>query len=222
MEHLCQQLRSNKISLNASKTEIIIFKHKQTIITKHVNFRVSGQKITTSTIVKYLGVYLNDSLTWETHFKNFIPKLNKTIGLLSKVRHCTPKFLLKVMYYSLFNYASQIWGQIKTKLFQEVKKLQNKAIRIINFLPFNSSSISKTYNGLKILKLPYLISLQNSLFVKDCFEKEIPNPFINYFQKSGSEHSHTMRSAFKKCAFVPKVNTGIYGEKNRSNSNALI
>ena len=68
LKHLCQWLRSNKISLNASKTEIIIFKHKQTIITKHMNFRVSGQKINTTTSVKYLGVYLNNSLTWETHF----------------------------------------------------------------------------------------------------------------------------------------------------------
>ena len=187
-----------------------------------MNFRVSEQKINTTTSVKYLGVYLNDSLTWETHFKNLIPKLNKAIGLLSKVRHYTPKFLLKVMYYSLFNYASQIWGQIKTKLFQEVVKLQNKAIRIINFLPFNSSNIKKTYNDLKIVKLRDFISLQNSLFVKDCFEKEIPNPFINYFKKSGSQHSHRTRSAFKNCAFVPKVNTDIYGKKTLSNINVLI
>ena len=176
-----------------------------------MNFRVSGQKINTTTSVKYLGVYLNDSLTWETHFKNLIPKLNRAIGLLSKVRHYTPKFLLKTIYYSLFNshliYASQIWGQTKTKLFQEVVKLQNKAIRIINFLPFNSSNINKTYNDLKILKLPDFILLQNSLFMKDCFEKEILNPFFNYFKKSGSQHSHGTRSTFKNCAFVPKVNT---------------
>ena len=143
-----------------------------------MSFRVSRQKINTTTSAKYLGVYLNDSLTWETHFKNLIPKLNRTIRLLSKVRHYMSKFLLKMIYYSLFNshliYASQIWGQIKTKLFQEVVKLQNKAIRIINFLPFNSSNINKTYNDLKILKLPDFISLQNSLFVKDCVEKEIP------------------------------------------------
>ena len=76
-----------------------------------MNFRVSGQKINTTTSVKYLGVYLNDSLTWETHFKNLIPKLNRAIGLLSKVRHYTPKFLLKKIYYSLFN--SQLFMQAR-------------------------------------------------------------------------------------------------------------
>ena len=154
-----------------------------------MNFRISGQKINTATSVKYLGVYLNDSLTWETHFKNLIPKLNRAIGLLSKVRHYTPKFLLKTIYYSLFNshliYASQICGQTKRKLFQEVVKLQNKAIRIINFLPFNSFNINKTYNDdLKILKLTDFISLQSGLFVKDCFEKD-PTHLLTTFKNQG-------------------------------------
>ena len=95
--------------------------------------------------------------------------------------------------------------------FQEVLKLQNKSIRIISFLPFNSSNINKTYNDLKILKLSDFISLQNSLFVKDYFEKELLSPFINYFQKSVSRHRTC--SAFKNCAFILKVNTDIYGEK---------
>ena len=91
--------------------------------------------------------------------------------------------------------------------------MQNKAIRIIKFIPFDSSNISKTYNDLKILKLPDFILLQNSLCVKDCFEKEIPHPFINFFQKSRSQHSHRTHSVFKNCAFAPKVNTGIYWKK---------
>ena len=123
LKHLFQWLRSNKVSLNTSKTEAIIFNNKKTIITKYPNFRVSGQKINTTTSVKYIVVYLNNSLTWETNFKNIIPKLNRAIGVLSKVRHYTPKCLLKTIWYSLFNshiiYANQIWGQLKTKLFQE-------------------------------------------------------------------------------------------------------
>ena len=37
-------LRANKISLNASKTSIILFRQKsESNITKHLNFRISGQ-----------------------------------------------------------------------------------------------------------------------------------------------------------------------------------
>ena len=99
--------------------------------------------------------------------------------------------------------------------------MQNKAIRIINFLPFNSSNINKTYNNLKIPKLPDCISLQNSLFFKDCFENEIPNPFIKYFQKPGSRHSHRTRSAFEKTVLLYQTSTQTFTEKNPSNANAL-
>ena len=67
LKHLSQWIQSYKLSLNGSKTEIIIFKSKQKTITKQLNFRVSGQKIHPTNTVKYLGVYLNDSLRWDTH-----------------------------------------------------------------------------------------------------------------------------------------------------------
>ena len=38
-------IRANKLSLNASKTEIMIFKARNKTITKHLNFRIIGQKI---------------------------------------------------------------------------------------------------------------------------------------------------------------------------------
>ena len=76
LKHLCQWIRSNKSSLNGSETEIIIFKNKQQTITKHFNFRVSGQKIHPTNTVKYLGVYLNDSLMWDTHIRVILLKLN--------------------------------------------------------------------------------------------------------------------------------------------------
>ena len=98
-----QWLRSNKISLNADKTEIIIFRFKRKQIVKYLNFRISGQKINISNKVKYLGIQMEQHLDWNVHIKNMIPKLNRAIGILSKIRHYVPKFLLKTIYYSLFN-----------------------------------------------------------------------------------------------------------------------
>ena len=113
---IVQWLRSNKISLNADKTELVIFSPKRKQITKHLNFRISGQKIEISTRVKYLGIQIDQHLNWNEHIKNIIPKLSRAIGVLSKICHYVPKFLLKTIYYSIFNshliYACQVWGQI--------------------------------------------------------------------------------------------------------------
>ena len=37
-------IRANKLSLNASKTDIVLFKTRNKKISRHLNFRVSGQK----------------------------------------------------------------------------------------------------------------------------------------------------------------------------------
>ena len=49
-------LKGNIISLNSSKTEIIVFNSKKKKITKNLNFQVRGQKINTKTDSKYLGL----------------------------------------------------------------------------------------------------------------------------------------------------------------------
>ena len=142
--------------------------------------------------MKYLGVFLNDSLSWDTHLNTLILKLNRGIGLLAKIRH-TPKHLLKTIYYSVFNshliYASQIWGQSKSDHFRKLVKLQEKALRIINFLP-DATPLRDIYMNLKVLKLPDYIALQNTL-IKDFFNEDLP-----------------------KSIFVPKVHTETYGKNS--------
>ena len=117
------------------------------------------------------------------------------------------------MYFSLFNshliYACQIWGQSKTKLFQQIEKLQDKAIRIISFLP-KGVSVKEACSTLRNLKTQDFISLQNALLVKDVFEEKIPSPFRSYFKKLNTLHLHTTRSAINQSAFVPIGNTEIH------------
>ena len=60
---IAQWLRSNKISLNANKTEIIIFRSKWKQITKYLNFQLSGQKINVSNKVRYLGIEIEQQCT---------------------------------------------------------------------------------------------------------------------------------------------------------------
>ena len=138
-----QWIRANKLSLNTSKTELVIFKPKNKIITKHFNFRISGQKIKPSSQVKYLGIILQDDLHWNTHLTKLRKQLS--IGLLSKIKYYVPKHLLRTIYHSIFNshliYACEIWGQNhRNYCFKKLLRLQEKAFRIIDFKPQTSPS----------------------------------------------------------------------------------
>ena len=55
--------RANRISLNISKTEILLFRPKsKRNIAKHLNLRISGQYIPRTIQVKYLGLTMNEHL----------------------------------------------------------------------------------------------------------------------------------------------------------------
>ena len=131
-----QWLRSNKIGLNTSKTETLLFRPKGKTINRHLNFRISGESIKTFTTVKYLDILLHEHLNWQPHIDSLVTKLSRAAGLLSKTRYYVPKYLLRTIFFSIFNshmiYTCQTWEQNKSKI-KKISELQEKAIRMINF-----------------------------------------------------------------------------------------
>ena len=65
LSQIVKWLRANRISLKASKTEIILFRQKTKIITKHLNFKITGQKLNIVKQSKYPGMYLDKHFTWK-------------------------------------------------------------------------------------------------------------------------------------------------------------
>ena len=86
-------------------------------------------KINLSSTVKYLGVILHEHLEWQGHINSLLIKLNRSAGLLSKIRHYVPKFLLRAIYFSIFNsyliYTCQILGQ-KENTIKKLSEIQEK------------------------------------------------------------------------------------------------
>ena len=107
-------------------------------------------------------------------------------------------------------YLCQTWGQSKTGLFNKIEKLQDKALRIINFLP-NTALVSEIYKTPKNSKTSDYISFQNALLVKNYFENQLPQPLLNFFKKTTKRHNHSKRSVSKNFAFVEKANSNSYG-----------
>lgn len=204
MKLLVHWLRANKIALNAAKTEIIIFRKKNKIITKKLNFRLSGQKITPSIKVKYLGVILDQHLDWNNHLSNLISKLSRSIGMLSKLRHYVDSQTLRALYFSLFdsylNYSIQSWGQVSQDVLHRITVLQNKALRMINFADFRASA-KPLYLSSRILPLQYKIKLSNCLFAFDHANNTLPLFFKNFFAKAGA-HGYVTRASAHKLAVV--------------------
>jgi hypothetical protein len=84
---LCKWLKANKISLNASKTEFIIFRDPRKTSTHELKINIDGKKLISSRFVKYLGVIIDCHLTWKAHEMELNSKLSRAFGMLCKIRH---------------------------------------------------------------------------------------------------------------------------------------
>ena len=167
---------------------------------------------------------MNGHLDWDLCFSQLKKKLNRGIGLLAKIRNFTPKHLLKTLYFSLFNsnliYGCQIWGQDQNEEFKKIEKLQEKAIRIISFLPLNAT-VEKQMYEMNILKLKDFIMLQNILFVKDCLSENALGSFNDKFHPSKLPLNHTTRSSSTYQLKANNFKTVRYGRKSIVNKCTL-
>ena len=137
-------LTANKISLNCAKTELIIFHGTSIDKNFEYNIKINGHKLTPTNKLKYLGVLIDNKLNGEYHCEVLTGKLNRANGMLSKVRHYVSKTELISIYHAIFashlRYGCQIWALENTTKVQRSGKLQNKAMRIINFEDFRASA----------------------------------------------------------------------------------
>ena len=59
---------SNWLSLNADKTELILFRsNRRHLNLQKIYIKMDGKTLTPVNYVKYLGTYLDKNLTWDVH-----------------------------------------------------------------------------------------------------------------------------------------------------------
>ena len=108
------QLRVNKLSLNVGKKKLVVFQRQNTKLNNSFKFKLV-KRLFSTTSVKYLGVLLDEHLTWSPQVSHVQMKLNQVIGIISKIRYQANINALNTVHNSLFwshlLYACQLWGQ---------------------------------------------------------------------------------------------------------------
>ena len=130
-------LHSNKLKLNASKSKFMIFFKHPKIIPK-LNIWANGNQIDEVQEFNFLGITIDQNITWTPHIRKISIKISRVIGVLRKLKHIFPQHILRLIYNSLIHphliYGLNLWG-FKHK---RITILQKKAIRILAFRPYTS------------------------------------------------------------------------------------
>ena len=97
---------------------------------------INDQKITKVQNTKFLGVVIDEKLSWNDHICYLIKKLRSISGALCRIRHSVPVELYKKIYAALFEshltYGISVWGvALKNKANDKLFITQKHCIRIL-------------------------------------------------------------------------------------------
>jgi hypothetical protein len=191
LKSLNQWLIANKISLNATKTELIYFRNARTPIPSAA-LKLNGVKLEQTNQVKYVGITFDEYITFKRHITLLNSKLKRANNLIALSRHYLTKKLLMQIYYGQFyshlNYGCQLWGQNENAISQTIT-LQKKAVRLLSFAHFQEHA-SPLFKNLKLLKLTDIVKQNNIIFTHDTINGKTPPIFENYFIFNKTIHQH--------------------------------
>ena len=125
-------LAANKLSLNVGKSKLLIFTN-QKIKTSGLELFINGERLEEVDFAKYLGVLIDNKLTWKNQIDAVNLKLSKGIGLLAKIRHFVPKSVLRSLFFTFINphtdYNLLNWGMAPDTYLETVaKKLKRQYV----------------------------------------------------------------------------------------------
>ena len=130
-----------------------------------INFTFNNQLVQPSTSAKYLGITIDNKLSFKQHIILLENRVARSVGIIAKVSYYLPFNTLITLYHALVHsqllYALPIWASTysyKTYL-NKLEKLQNKALRIIFKTPLRDP-ITPLYRRSGILKLNDLFDFE--------------------------------------------------------------
>ena len=162
------------------------------------------------TVSKFLGVLVDDRLTWKKHIAALSKKLNRNVGILTKVKGIFPLTVLKTLYTSFIqshlNYCTILWGLGCKSSLNSVFVAQKKAIRVISpgyvrywYDKNTAQTPSHTKKLFSELELPnvYTIILLNALtFMQKVHTGNLPHSITTLFTFRNESITNTCYNYF--------------------------
>lgn len=174
-----QYCHQNYLILNENKTQQLNFGNRTTELPGLPDLELKSE-------AKYLGVTIDNKLTWTSHVDQLCGQLNTSLYALKRIKSSSDQETAKIAYYSLFEshirYGLIVWGNSSARNVQRILVLQKKAVRtLLGLNPYDTCR--GAFEELKILTVVSLYILE---VVKHAIAK--------FQQKLGDSHQYNTRN----------------------------
>ena len=209
LSSICLWLRTNKLSINVSKTHYLHFTLSRNTRNTPLDINIDNQPITNCPHTKFLGVVIDNQLSWSQHIQHISSKISKNIGALKKVNHLLTRQTLIHLYNTLIlpylSYCHLVWASPR-KHFNRLVTLQKRAIRIICHSPRLAHTHSLFHNC-QILHLNDLFKYNAGIFIYKYTHEIFPQTFLSQFILENANPSRATRTALTQTLTTPTCRT---------------
>ena len=191
---------ANRLSVDVSKTKYVLFRTAQSKLTTKKQALVLRQnKIEKVECIKFLGVYIQEHLSWSRHINHLISKLRSVLGTVIKVKSLLSKRSLLLLYHSLINsqlsYCILNWCYGNKTLVKRLQRLCYKFIELISGINSNSS-VCDIMKENKLVAIDQLLTKELIVFMFKQKNGKNPIAFKDIFTKNESKYNTRNKSIF--------------------------
>ena len=128
-------MKVNELHINMSKCCYMYFENSKKV--EHTesddyDLQINNVPIKQVHSTRFLGVIIDDKLSWNHHIDYLVNKLKCQAGILNRIKDCVPKAHHRDLYYTLFeshlSYGVSVWGGVSTNKLNPIFTIQKKCI----------------------------------------------------------------------------------------------
>ena len=197
-------LNANKLTLNAKKSNYVIFRPYQRKLGYLVNIQVFDNSTNTFTSleckehVRYLGILLDSNLSWKFHIEYVALKISRIIGVITCLRQfvplCTLLNIYRSLIFSYMSYGLAAWGQAAKTHLQKLLVLQKRVHCLMYFSEPRAHAVPLFITS-NILPINMLYVETVSSLMYDVSRLSVPSNISDLFTKVNEIHTHKTRSS---------------------------
>ena len=210
-------MASNKLTINYTKTKFMIIRSDKQENVEHFSIHIDGNEIERVSCFKYLGIDIDDNLSWKTHVHHLETELSRLSGFICKLRHYVSFECLKSFYfakvYSKLQYSILAWGGIPESALHKLNILHNNIIRIMtlkNMPPQIRLSTKTLFKSVNVLQLKDIFQLELAKFMHKAVNDTLPKKLNEMFTPISSVHRYPTSSSRKRIFVKPIAQKAAY------------
>ena len=176
-----------------------------------ISINIDGQPTDDVGSTRFLGVHIDNRLTWKKHISYISGKVSRGIGVIVRARRVLNSDALLTLYYSFiypfFTYCNHVWGSAYATSLQPLLLLQKRSVRIITFSGYRDHT-DPLFHELGLLKISDINKYVLRKFMYRWYTKQIPCLFSSLFQTVRDVHEYDTRQSCHLHNPIVKTNLG--------------